>query len=117
MLSTAIRQRIDYLVTSWEEGMNRIMAIFGGALMMAMLASCGKESDRSPQVIRVGSEVLRYKDYQFFWTEGAKIDLPELPEDSVVEIHPTYIIVDAKEEWRILIPMDRIRLINLKKRV
>lgn len=97
--------------------MNRIMAMLGAALLTGLLSSCGGDSDKSPQVIRVGSEVLRYKDYQFFWTEGAKIDLPELPEDSVVEIHPTYIIVDAKDGWRILIPMDRIRLINLKSRV
>lgn len=92
--------------------MNRIMAIFGGALMLAALASCGG-SDNTSKV----KEALRYKDYQFFWTEGAKIDLPELPAESVVEIHSTFIIVDAKDGWRILIPMDRIRLINLKTRV
>ena len=91
--------------------MNRIMAGCGLALMV-LLASCGSGSDTS-QV----KEALRFKEYQFFWTEGAKIDLPELPADSVVEVHPTFIIVDAKDGWRVLIPMDRIRLINLKKRV
>jgi hypothetical protein len=92
--------------------MNRIMAMFAGAVML-LSAGCGKGADNTSQV----KEALRYKDYQFFWTEGAKIDLPELPAESVVEIHPTYIIVDAKDGWRILIPMDRIRLINLKTRV
>lgn len=91
--------------------MNRLMAWCGGALML-LLAGCGGNTDTSAV-----KEALRFKEYQFFWTEGAKIDLPELPENSVVEIHPTYIIVDAKDEWRILIPMDRIRLINLKKRL
>ena len=91
--------------------MKRALAA-GVVTLMLALASCGGGTDTSGV-----KEALRFKDYQFFWTEGAKIDLPELPEGSVVEIHPTFIIVDAKDGWRILIPMDRIRLINLKKRV
>lgn len=89
----------------------RVVTALAGAVLLA-LASCGGGSDTSG-----AKEALRFKDYQFFWTEGAKIELPELPQDSVVEIHPTYIIVDGKDGWRILIPMDRIRLINLRKRV
>ena len=81
------------------------------AAMMMLAAGCGGGSHTS----RSRPEVVRFKDFQFFWTEGAKIDLPELPENSVIEIHPTFILVDAKDGWRILIPMDRIRLINLKK--
>lgn len=91
--------------------MRQTTVILGG-LWMLFLASCGGGDDTSKV-----KEALRFKDYQFFWTEGAKIDLPELPAESVVEIHPTYIIVDAKDGWRILIPMDRIRLINLKTRM
>lgn len=91
--------------------MRRTTAILGGLLMLCV-ASCGGGDDTSKV-----KEALRFKDYQFFWTEGAKIDLPELPAESVVEIHSTYIIVDAKDGWRILIPMDRIRLINLKTRM
>jgi hypothetical protein len=79
--------------------------------MVVLAAGCGGGSDTS----RSRAEVLRFKDFQFFWTEGAKMELPELPPESAIEIHPSFIIVDAKEGWRILIPMDRIRLINLKK--
>ncbi len=57
--------------------------------------------------------VLRYSNFQFFWTEGTDMTIPELPEGSILEIHPTYIIVDASDGWRIVIPMDNIRFINV----
>ena len=91
--------------------MNRMMAVVAVA-GLALLAGCGGATDTSKV-----KDALRYKEFQFFWTEGAKIDLPELPAESVIEIHSTYIIVDAKDGWRIMIPMDRIRLINLKKQL
>ena len=92
--------------------MNRILAGLLGVLVL-LAAGCGGKSDDTSRV----KDALRYKDFQFFWTEGAKIDLPELPPESVIEIHSTYILVDGKDGWRILIPMDRIRLINLKKQL
>jgi len=92
--------------------MNKSLLGFAAALVL-MLAGCGGGGDTS----HGRKEVLRFKDFQFFWTEGSKIDLPELPADSTIEIHPTFIIVDAKEGWRILVPMDRIRLINIKKQL
>ena len=91
--------------------MKRMMAAVAVLVLLAT-AGCGGSSDTSKV-----KDALRYKEFQFFWTEGAKIDLPELPAESVIEIHPHYIIVDAKDGWRILIPMDRIRLINLKKQL
>lgn len=91
--------------------MNRIIMAMSGVLL-ALASGCGGGTDTSKV-----TEALRYKDFQFFWTEGSKIDLPELPAESIIEIHPTYIIVDAKDGWRILIPMDRVRLINLKQRL
>ena len=87
--------------------MNRILAGIAGAMVM-LAAGCGGATDTSKV-----KDALRYKEFQFFWTEGAKIDLPELPPESAIEIHSTYIIVDAKDGWRIVIPMDNIRFINV----
>ena len=60
---------------------------------------------------------LRFKNFEFYWTEGTDMVIPELPEGSIVEVHPTFILVDAKDGWRILIPMDNIRFINVSQPV
>lgn len=57
--------------------------------------------------------LLRYKNFQFFWSEGTDMEIGELPEDTVLTIHPTFIVVDAKDGWQIVVPMDRIRFINV----
>ncbi len=56
---------------------------------------------------------LRYKNFEFFWSEGTDMEIGELPEDTVLTIHPNFILVDAKDGWQILVPMDRIRFINV----
>ncbi len=48
---------------------------------------------------------------------GIDMELGEIPEGSVLEIHPTFIIADMKEGWRTLIPMDNIRFINVAEPV
>ncbi len=63
------------------------------------------------------SRVLRFKNFEFFWTEDSNMTINELPEETVLEIHPTFIIMDAKDNWRILVPMDRIRCINISNPV
>ena len=63
------------------------------------------------------ARVLRFKNFEFFWNEGTDMTIPDLPETTVLEIHPTFIIVDANDGWRILIPMDRIRFINVSNPV
>jgi hypothetical protein len=59
------------------------------------------------------SRPLRFKNFQFFWSEGTDMEIGELPPDTTLEIHPTFILVDAADGWRILVPMDRIRFINV----
>ena len=61
--------------------------------------------------------VMRYKNFQFYWVEGADMEISEIPEESILEIHPTFIVFDGKEGWRTVIPMDIIRFINVSNPV
>jgi hypothetical protein len=65
----------------------------------------------------VAPGVLRFKAFQFFWSEHTDMELGEIPEGAILEVHPTFIIVDMKDNWRTLIPMDRIRFINVSEPV
>ncbi len=92
--------------------MNRLILACG---VLAMLAACGPSGSSSTSTM--GQKAMRFKNYEFHWSENVRMDIPELPENSVIEIHPSYIIVDSKDGWRIIIPMDRIRFINVKSQL
>lgn len=55
----------------------------------------------------------RYKGYQFFWMEGIDMEVSNLPEDSRIELHDNFILIDGAEKSKLLVPMDCIRFINL----
>ncbi len=84
-----------------------------GVVGLSMIAACGGGGGSSGDA----NKLLRFSEFELHWSENAKMDLGEIPTGSVLEVHPTYIIVDMKDGWRTLIPMDRIRFMNLKKQL
>ena len=58
--------------------------------------------------------VLRYKSFQFFFFENTNMDVGEIPEGAICELHPTFILFDCGAAgWKTMIPLSCIRFMNV----